>query len=106
MTWQVYALLSAAAAGATAVFAKVGVESVPSNLATLVRTVVILAFASVIVVARSRDVDLQANQILSSLTSKFGGRGGGKPDLAQGGGLAATPDEILSEARQLIAGPG
>jgi bacterial/archaeal transporter family protein len=52
MTWQVYALLSAAAAGATAVFAKVGVESVPSNLATLVRTVVILAFASVIVVAR------------------------------------------------------
>jgi len=52
MTWQVYALLSAAAAGATAVLAKVGVASVPSNLATLIRTVVIVAFATIIVVAR------------------------------------------------------
>jgi transporter family protein len=52
MAWQVYALLSAAAAGATAILAKVGVESVPSNLATLLRTIVILAFATVIVVAR------------------------------------------------------
>lgn len=52
MTWQVYALMSAVAAGATAVLAKVGVESVPSNVATLVRTVVVLAFAAVIVVVR------------------------------------------------------
>ena len=52
MTWQVYALLSAAAAGATAVLAKLGAESIPSNLATLIRTVVVLAFATVIVVAR------------------------------------------------------
>jgi transporter family protein len=52
MTWQVYALLSALAAGATAVLAKVGVEGIPSNLATAIRTVVILVFVCGIVVAR------------------------------------------------------
>ena len=52
MTWQVYALLSAVAAGATAVLAKIGVEGVPSNLATAIRTVVILVFVSAIVAAR------------------------------------------------------
>lgn len=52
MSWQAYALLSAIAAGATAVLAKVGVEGIPSNLATAIRTVVILIFASGIVLAR------------------------------------------------------
>jgi len=44
-SWLVYALLSAAAAGATAILAKLGVEGVPSNLATAVRTTVVLVFA-------------------------------------------------------------
>ena len=52
MGWQVYALLSAITAGATAVLAKIGVEGVPSNLATAIRTVVILVFVSAIVMAR------------------------------------------------------
>jgi transporter family protein len=50
--WVIYAGLSAVFAGLTAVLAKVGVGGVPSNLATLVRTVVILAFATGIVAAR------------------------------------------------------
>lgn len=37
-----YAAISAAAAALTAVLAKVGVEGVPSNLATAIRTVVVL----------------------------------------------------------------
>src|SRR4029078_12308792 len=45
------------------------------------------------VVARSRAIDTRANDILSALTTKFGGRGGGKPDLAQGGGLNARADD-------------
>jgi bacterial/archaeal transporter family protein len=50
--WVVYAGLSALFAGLTALLAKLGVENVPSNLATLVRTVVIVVFASGIVLAR------------------------------------------------------
>jgi bacterial/archaeal transporter family protein len=45
MTWWIYALLSAVFAALTAVLAKVGVRDVPSNLATAIRTVVILVFA-------------------------------------------------------------
>ena len=45
MTWFIWALLSAFFAGLTAIRAKVGVENVNSNLATAIRTVVILAFA-------------------------------------------------------------
>jgi transporter family protein len=42
MTWVAWALLSAFFAGITAVLAKVGVEHVNSNLATAIRTTVIL----------------------------------------------------------------
>ena len=45
MNWFFWALLSALFAGLTAVLAKVGVENVNSNLATAIRTVVILIFA-------------------------------------------------------------
>jgi transporter family protein len=45
MTWVVWALLSAAFAGATAVLAKVGVEDVSSSLATAIRTTVVLVLA-------------------------------------------------------------
>ena len=41
-SWQFWAVLSAAFAALTAIFAKVGVENVNSDFATLVRTVVIL----------------------------------------------------------------
>jgi transporter family protein len=45
MNWFIWAVLSALFAGLTAVLAKVGVENVNSNLATAIRTVVILIFA-------------------------------------------------------------
>ena len=51
MTWWAYALIAALAASATAILAKVGVKDVPSNLATAIRTVVILLFAWGIVLA-------------------------------------------------------
>lgn len=40
--WQTYALLSALFAALTAIFAKIGVRDVDSNLATAIRTLVIL----------------------------------------------------------------
>ncbi len=51
MNWTIYAALSALFAGLTAVLAKIGVSQVPSNLATLVRTVVVVIFAAGIVTA-------------------------------------------------------
>jgi alanyl-tRNA synthetase len=58
---------------------------------------------ALVVVARSADVNLQANQLLTALTARFGGRGGGKPELAQGGGLSGSPQDILDAARVAIA---
>jgi transporter family protein len=45
LNWFVWALLSAFFAGVTAVLAKVGVQHIDSNMATAIRTVVILIFA-------------------------------------------------------------
>jgi transporter family protein len=58
--WWAYALGSALAAAATAILAKIGVEHVPSNLATAVRTAVVLLFAWTIVLARGEHHALRA----------------------------------------------
>ena len=47
MPWWIFAFVSAIAAAATAVLAKIGVERVPSNLATAVRTLIVLAVGMV-----------------------------------------------------------
>jgi bacterial/archaeal transporter family protein len=51
MGWLFYAFVSAGAAALTAILAKVGIAGVPSNLATAVRTLVVMAFAWTIVLA-------------------------------------------------------
>ncbi len=45
MSWLNYALLSAFFAALTAILAKIGIKNIDSNLATAIRTVVILFFA-------------------------------------------------------------
>ena len=50
-SWQLWALLSAAFAALTAIFAKVGIENVNSDFATFIRTIVILLAAGGIVFA-------------------------------------------------------
>jgi bacterial/archaeal transporter family protein len=52
MTWLLYALVSAVAAAATAILAKIGVGGMPSNLATAVRTSFILPLVWGLVAAR------------------------------------------------------
>lgn len=49
MSWLAFALLSAVFAAFTAIFAKIGIKNVDSNLATAIRTLVILFLASGIV---------------------------------------------------------
>jgi bacterial/archaeal transporter family protein len=50
-SWQVWAVLSAVFAALTAIFAKVGVEGINSDLATLIRTVIVLITLSLILFA-------------------------------------------------------
>ncbi len=50
--WWIYALLSALFASLTAIFAKVGIAGVNSNLATAIRTIIILMVAWGIVLAK------------------------------------------------------
>lgn len=49
LSWQVWALLSAAFAALTAIFAKIGIENVNSDFATFIRTIVILLAAGLMV---------------------------------------------------------
>ena len=58
--WFFWALLSALFAGATAILAKIGVSGVNSNLATAIRTTVVLLFTWGIAFATSPPADLLA----------------------------------------------
>ena len=51
LSWQVWALLAAGFAALTALLAKLGVEQVPPDLATFIRTIVVVLGLAVIVVA-------------------------------------------------------
>ena len=57
--WFVWALLSAVFAGATAILAKVGIQGVNSNLATAIRTTVVLVFAWCVAVPAWRESGLE-----------------------------------------------
>lgn len=50
-TWQLWAMLSAVFAALTAIFAKVGVENIGSDMATFVRTIVILIVVAALLAA-------------------------------------------------------
>lgn len=74
--WIAYAFLSALFAGLTSILAKIGIEKVDSNLATALRTVVVLAFAWLMVLvvgsqAGLADIDAKtlAFLILSGLAT-------------------------------------
>jgi transporter family protein len=51
LSWQFWAVLSAIFAALTAIFAKVGVENVNSDLATFIRTIVVVCVLGLIVYA-------------------------------------------------------
>ena len=61
--------------------------------------------ASVLVmVSREAVGKIQAGRVIKELTAIGGGRGGGKPDLAEGGVLPEKLDETLAMAPQVIEG--
>lgn len=60
MNWFLWSLLSALFAGLTAVLAKRGVQGLDSNLATAVRTTVVLVFTWAVAFAAGRPGELQS----------------------------------------------
>ena len=58
-----------------------------------------------LVVARSSGVSFDASATVNALVGTFGGRGGGRSELAQAGGLNGG-DAVLDAARQIVASAG
>jgi alanyl-tRNA synthetase len=84
-----------------------GLKAVASSIvsqASVAAVIVGTAAPIAVVVARAPGVAVDANAVLQQLLTRFGGRGGGKPDLAQGAGLTGDPQAIVTEARRLIGG--
>jgi alanyl-tRNA synthetase len=85
--WDAAGLKTIAVAAAGAGVAAALFSSVPPRVA---------------VIARGRDVNVDAQSVLKTLVAEFGGRGGGKPDLAQGGGLEGDLTRIIDAARAAL----
>jgi alanyl-tRNA synthetase len=68
----------------------------PGHVAVLIAP---SAPGSPLVVARAADVSLDAAALLRAIVARFGGKGGGKTDLAQGGGLDAGQEALAEMVR-------
>ena len=80
-------------------------KTMASAIAARGRAIAALVSASspaLVVIARSPDQTVDANAVLRQLIAQFGGKGGGKPDLAQGGGLVGEPSAILATIRGML----
>src|SRR5688572_14413033 len=71
----------------------------PATIAVLLTT----ESPALAVVARSQDQSLDTGAVLKAMIDQFGGRGGGKGAMAQGGGLTGEPRAILDAARAEIS---
>jgi alanyl-tRNA synthetase len=58
---------------------------------------------ALVVIARAADVPVDAGAVLKALVAQFGGKGGGKADLAQGGGLTGDINAIVEAAHAALA---
>lgn len=58
MSWAIYALLSAFFASLVAIFGKIGVKEVDSNLAVAIRTIIIVFFAWGVVLVQGNAMDM------------------------------------------------
>jgi len=57
---------------------------------------------ALVVIARGTAATADAGAMLKSLVAQFGGKGGGKPDLAQGGGLNGTMAQFQDALQPLL----
>lgn len=82
-----------------------GIKTMASALVTQPGVVAALFTSDLpaqLVVARSADVPVDAGAVLRQLVATHGGKGGGKADLAQGGGLTGDIRQIVWTASGLL----
>jgi transporter family protein len=101
MQWLIFALISAVAAACTAVLAKLGVEGVPSTLATAIRTIVIGVIAWAIVVALGEHRALAAVSRRSLVFLVLSGVATGVSWLAYFRALQLAPASVVAPIDKL-----
>ena len=83
-----------------------GLKKLASSIAAKPATIAVLITTespTLAVVSRSQDLSLDTGAVLKALIDRFGGRGGGKGAMAQGGGLVGEARAILDSARAEIS---
>jgi alanyl-tRNA synthetase len=71
----------------------------PGHAAVLLGTA---SAGSPLVVARAADLTVDASALLRAITGRFGGRGGGRADLAQGGGATASGEDLRRVVEEFL----
>jgi alanyl-tRNA synthetase len=82
-----------------------GLKAIASAVAARAGHVAALISAespAAIVVARHPDAATNCAGVLQQVIARFGGKGGGRPELAQGGGLQGDPEVIVDYLRELL----
>lgn len=83
----------------------VGLKSVASAAAATPGVCAALFSATspaLVVVARAADAGVDSSAVIKALIGRFGGKGGGKPEMAQAGGLQGEVNEMVAAARDLL----
>ncbi|HUQ89327.1 MAG TPA: DHHA1 domain-containing protein [Vicinamibacterales bacterium] len=84
-----------------------GIKAIAAAITAADPNAVVVLFTTAtpaqVVIARGASSTIDAGAVLKKLAATFGGKGGGKADLAQGGGLNAASSDLLSTARQMLA---
>jgi alanyl-tRNA synthetase len=83
-----------------------GIKSIAAAITTSDPHAVVALFTTStpaqVVIARGASSAIDSGAVLKQLAAKFGGKGGGKPDLAQGGGLGGPLAEMVAYTKRLL----
>jgi bacterial/archaeal transporter family protein len=101
MSWVVYAFISAGAAALTAILAKLGVEGVPSTLATAIRTVVVTVCAWAMVFALAQHHAMSSVSRRSMMFLVLSGLATGVSWLAYFRALQMAPASLVAPIDKL-----
>lgn len=83
-----------------------GLKTLATAVASRPGMIVVLVTPSrpaLMVAARSADLGISCRDLVTKLMSRCGGRGGGKPDLAQAGGIDANGETLLVVVREVLS---